>query len=97
MVVCILSVSARRRSIVLFWDLRRPVVCLCTSVCVRIRTIDRACVPTTQLTIESKKVVRVPGRQPFSGMKREPVPYGISLIFASSSVAIISSMALKLT
>ena len=23
-----------------------PVVCLCTSVCVRIRTIDRACVPT---------------------------------------------------
>ena len=23
-----------------------PIVCLCTSVCVRIRTIDRACVPT---------------------------------------------------
>ena len=26
-----------------------PVVCLCTSVCVRIRTIDRACVPTLPL------------------------------------------------
>ncbi len=39
----------------------------------------------TQLTTKSKKAVRVLGRQPFSGVKREPVPYGISLIFASSS------------
>ncbi len=49
----------------------------------------------TQLTMKSKKAVRVPGRQPFSGIKREPVPYGISLIFASSSVTIVRFITLK--
>ena len=51
----------------------------------------------TQSTMKSKKAVRVPGRQPFSGMKRRPVPYGISLIFASSSVIFIRLIALKLS
>src|SRR6266571_8179786 len=47
---------------------------------------------STQLTMKSKKAMRVPGRQPFSGVKRGPFPYGISLIFASSSMTIIRSI-----
>ena len=41
--------------------------------------------------------MRVPARQPFSGMNREPVPYGISLIAAFISVAIVRSMVLKVS
>ena len=51
----------------------------------------------TQLTMKSKKVRRVPVRQPFSGVNREPVPYGISLIFASSSATILRLIISKLS
>jgi len=51
--------------------------------------------PSTQSTMKSKKALRVSRRQPFSDVKREPVPYGISLIFASSSVTVLRSMTLK--
>ena len=39
--------------------------------------------------------MRVPMMQPLSGVNREPVPYGISLILASISVTIVSSITLK--
>ena len=48
-----------------------------------------------QLIMKSRKAVRVPLRQPLSGVNREPVPYGISLIFASNSVTILRSMTFK--
>jgi len=41
------------------------------------------------LTMKSRKAVRVPVRQPLSGVNREPVPYVISPIFLSSSMTII--------
>src|SRR6266702_4947996 len=49
----------------------------------------------TQLTMKFRKAVRVPVRQPLSGVNREPIPYGISLIFASSSIMIIRSITQK--
>src|SRR5580693_1866329 len=51
----------------------------------------------TQLTMKSKKAVRVPARQPLSGVNRDPVPYGISRILASISVAIVRLMVPKVS
>src|SRR6266702_1287236 len=51
----------------------------------------------TQLTMKSRKAMRVPVRQPLPGVNREPSPYGISLIFESSSITIIRSITHKPT
>ena len=49
----------------------------------------------TQLIIKSENATRVPVRQPLSGLNRELNPYGISLIFASSSKTIMRSLTQK--
>ena len=46
----------------------------------------------TQLVMKSRNATRVPIRQPLSGLNRELNPYGISLIFASSSMTTIRSV-----
>src|SRR6266852_4070523 len=46
----------------------------------------------TQLLMKSRNATRVPIRQPLSGLNRELHPYGISLIFASSSMTTIRSV-----
>ena len=43
----------------------------------------------THLIMNSRNATRVPIRQPLSGLNRELGPYGISLIFASSSTTTI--------
>ena len=51
----------------------------------------------TQLIMKFRKAVRVPVRHPLSGVNREPAPYGISLIFASSSATLLRSMTLTVS
>jgi hypothetical protein len=49
----------------------------------------------TKLIMKSRNDTRVPIRQPLSGLNRELNPYGISLIFASSSMTTIGSVIQK--
>src|SRR6266566_10076433 len=49
----------------------------------------------TQSIMKSRNATRVPLRQPLSGLNREWRPYGISLIFASSSMTTIGSVTQK--
>src|ERR1700755_1596325 len=49
----------------------------------------------TQLIMYSRNATRVPTRQPLSGLNEALDPYGISLIFASSSMTTIGSVVQK--
>src|SRR6266700_530588 len=49
----------------------------------------------TQLIMKFRNATRVPIRQPLTGLNRELNPYGISLIFESSSMTTIGSVIQK--